>query len=244
MMPDSALPKYSLCFALVADGRRAEAREVLREMKELATRTYVKPYFLAMGHVALEEYDEAFKYFEQMFAERDPWITWFGTEPKLDVLRKDPRFIKLFRSTGNPFAFQQIESKEAENTSAEKSIAVLPLKLFNSSQSGKSDDDYLRVGLADAIVTRLSNVRRFIVRPTSSSLPFGKEDVDPFDAGRSLAVEYVVDGNLRRVNGRIRVTIQLLDVGKNSTCWSQSFDEKNTDVLELKTQFPQKSPNH
>ena len=105
MTPDSALPKYSLCFALVAAGRREEAQAVLREMKELAAKNYVKPYFLAMAHVALEEYDAAFEYFERAFAERDPWITWFGTEPKLDVLRNDARFIKLFRSTGNPFAF-------------------------------------------------------------------------------------------------------------------------------------------
>jgi tetratricopeptide (TPR) repeat protein len=107
MMPESALPKYSLCFALVAARRREEARAVLQEIKELAAKIYVKPYFQAMAHVALEEYDTAFEHFEQMFAERDPWITWFGTEPKLDVLRGDPRFVKLFRSTGNPFAFHQ-----------------------------------------------------------------------------------------------------------------------------------------
>ena len=75
---------------------------------------YVKPYFMAMAHVALEEYDAAFELFEQAFAERDPWITWFGTEPKLDILRSDARFIKLFRSTGNPFAFRENAAHEAE----------------------------------------------------------------------------------------------------------------------------------
>jgi hypothetical protein len=39
-------------------------------------------------------------------AERDPRLVWFGTEPKLDPLRGDPRFKKIFRTTNNPPAFQ------------------------------------------------------------------------------------------------------------------------------------------
>ena len=42
-----------------------------------------------------------------MSQERDPWHVWFGTEAKLDPLRNDPRFIKIFRTTNNPMAFQE-----------------------------------------------------------------------------------------------------------------------------------------
>jgi len=45
---------------------------------------------------------------EKAAAERDPWLIWFGTEAKLDPLRDHPRFVKLFRSTNNPLAFQEI----------------------------------------------------------------------------------------------------------------------------------------
>jgi TolB-like protein len=106
LMPGSALPKYNLCFALVAAGRESEAREVLEEVKAAASEQYVKPYFLAMAYVALNERDAALEQFEQVFAERDPWIVWFGTEPKLDALRDDPRFMKLFRQTNNPLAMR------------------------------------------------------------------------------------------------------------------------------------------
>jgi hypothetical protein len=37
-------------------------------------------------------------------AEREPWLVWFGTEPKLDPLRDDPRFIEVFHATNNPLA--------------------------------------------------------------------------------------------------------------------------------------------
>ena len=80
---------------------------------------------------------------------------------------------------------------------------------------------------------RLSNIRRFIVRPTSSVLQFAGKHTDPFAAGRELSVEYILDGIIRHVGGQIRVTAQLLNVSENSTRWSASFSEKSTDVLEL-----------
>jgi eukaryotic-like serine/threonine-protein kinase len=106
LMPGTALPMSLLCFALVAAGRRAEAEAVRDEMLSMAAKAYVKTYFLAMAHVALGHHDEALKGFAAAVAERDPWLVWFGTEPKLDPLRKDPRFIELFRATRNPMALK------------------------------------------------------------------------------------------------------------------------------------------
>jgi serine/threonine protein kinase/Flp pilus assembly protein TadD len=104
MMPDSALPKYVLCFALVAAGREAEARVVLDEIRALAAVQYIKPYFIALTHVALGETNAAFELLERAIEERDPWIIWIGTDPKLDSLRQDSRFQRLFAKTGNPLA--------------------------------------------------------------------------------------------------------------------------------------------
>lgn len=103
-MDGSPLPRSLLCFGLVAANRRAEAEHIRDEMLSTAAVSYVKEYFLAMAHIALGDYEEALKYLEQTLAERDPWLIWFGTEPKLDPLRKDPRFIEIFRATNNPMA--------------------------------------------------------------------------------------------------------------------------------------------
>jgi eukaryotic-like serine/threonine-protein kinase len=105
LMGGAALPKCLLCFALVATGKRDEAEAVLNEMVNAAA-NYVKEYFLALGHIALGEHEKALGYLEKAAAERDPWLVWFGTETKLDPVRKDPRFIKLFQSTNNPMAFE------------------------------------------------------------------------------------------------------------------------------------------
>jgi serine/threonine protein kinase/tetratricopeptide (TPR) repeat protein len=106
LMPDSALPKSELAFALAAAGRNQEAHEVVDEIRQMAAKKYVKSYFIAMAYVAVEEREQAFRWLEKAFAERDPWLVWFGTEPKLDQMRRDPRFIKLFKSTNNPLALE------------------------------------------------------------------------------------------------------------------------------------------
>ncbi len=104
LMPDSALPKCELAFALTAAKRHDEAWNVVEQIRELAAKQYVKSYFIAIGYVAIAERELAFRWLEKAFAERDPWLIWFGTEPKLDPMRRDPRFIKLFKSTKNPMA--------------------------------------------------------------------------------------------------------------------------------------------
>ena len=57
-----------------------------------------------MAHAALGELDEAFAHFEKAFAEDDPWMLWFGTEPLLDALRDDERADDILRRMNNPLA--------------------------------------------------------------------------------------------------------------------------------------------
>lgn len=239
---DSGLPKHLLCFALAANGQKEEAREVLNDLIEQAKTGYMKPYYVAMGHVSLGEYDAAFEWFEKSFDERNEWLIWFGTEPKLDPIRNDPRYLDLLKRTGNPiYELQSMKTAESPQTGEkEKSIAVLPFKIIGAYNTGDTGEEYLSIGLADALTMRLSNIKRFLVRPTSSVLPFAERVTDPFAAGRELGVEFIVDGNIRRIGDRIRVTTQLLQVSENSTWWSESFDENFTDVLELEDLISEK----
>lgn len=114
-----------------------------------------------------------------------------------------------------------------------KSIAVLPLKFLNPVKDKTADDQFLGLGLADALITRLSYVQRFIVRPTGSILRFGETQSDSFTAGRELGVEYILDGNIIKAGERLRISVQLLKVADKSTIWAERFDEKIADVLQL-----------
>ena len=132
-------------------------------------------------------------------------------------------------------AFKSLSFAQNEH----RSVAILPFKLMGATRTEETgDEEFLSVGLADALVTRLSSVQRIFVRPTSSVLRFG--DVEPLDAGRELGAEFVVDGNLRRVGRRIRVTARLLNVRDGSTRWSEIFEESLTDVLDLEDSMSEK----
>ena len=116
----------------------------------------------------------------------------------------------------------------------ELSIAVLPFKLIGPRSGEDTGDEYLGIGLADALVTRLGNVRRFVIRPTSSVLAYsGSDSGDPLAAGIELNVKYIIDGNIRRSGDTLRVTVQLLQVREGAIRWAGRFDEKLMDVLRL-----------
>ena len=108
-------------------------------------------------------------------------------------------------------------------------IAVLPF----SPLVGGEEHEYLAVGLADSLITRLSRVREVIVRPTRAILPFVSAAHDVIAAGRQLDVDSVLDGTVRRVDDRVRVTAQLVDVSTGTVTWADTFDEPYSGVLSL-----------
>ena len=232
---NSGMPRYLLAFARAAQGNTLAVRQILEKLHTVERESYMKPYFIAMTYVAAGDHDKAFEYFQRAVDERNEWMTWFGTDPKLDPIRGDERYMEILRQTRNPLANRGIHpAVESHSTgNRERSIAVLPFQLVSNNEKSTAEDAYLSLGLSDAVTMRLSNVRKFLVRPTSSVLPFMDRQTDAFDCGRELGVEFVVDGIIRRIGDKIRVTAQLLDVGENSTRWSASFSEKLTDVLEL-----------
>lgn len=114
-----------------------------------------------------------------------------------------------------------------------KLVAVLPLSLMSPGETGSTDEAYLTVGLADAIITRLTSVKKLTVRPTSSITRYNEHFVNPFRAGKELGVDFVLDGRIRRFGERLRISMQLLEVNKGSAIWAGQFDKHLTDVLEL-----------
>jgi Tol biopolymer transport system component/TolB-like protein/Tfp pilus assembly protein PilF/tRNA A-37 threonylcarbamoyl transferase component Bud32 len=122
----------------------------------------------------------------------------------------------------------------AEDTPAtHNSIAILPLKLLSFSDIEETGGNFLKIGLADSLITRLSNIRSLIVRPTASVLKFANEESDAVAAGRELDVNYVLDGRIIKAGERIRITVQLIDVRTAAPQWAAQFDENYTDILEL-----------
>jgi DNA-binding winged helix-turn-helix (wHTH) protein/TolB-like protein/cytochrome c-type biogenesis protein CcmH/NrfG len=108
-----------------------------------------------------------------------------------------------------------------------KTIAVLPFKPLVA----ENRDEALELGMADTLISRLGGTRETIVRPISSVRRYGGLEQDAVQAGRALAVDSVLDGNIQRWGDKIRANVRLIKVTDGSMLWSETFDEKFTDVF-------------
>jgi serine/threonine protein kinase/TolB-like protein/Flp pilus assembly protein TadD len=110
-------------------------------------------------------------------------------------------------------------------SSAHLVIAVLPFKPI----SAQSRDPYLELGMADALITKLSRIRRLVVRPTSAVRKYTELEQDPVAAGREQGVEAVLDANVQELGDRIQVTVRLVSVKDGRALWTGAFETKSTD---------------
>src|SRR5215471_16606812 len=108
-----------------------------------------------------------------------------------------------------------------------RSLAVLPFK----SSRHAPDDEYLGLGIADALITRLGGLRQVVVRPTIAVRKYALVDESPQLIGRELGVESILEGSIRRSGDRIRVTVQLISVRDGSELWAEKLDESFIDVF-------------
>jgi DNA-binding winged helix-turn-helix (wHTH) protein/TolB-like protein/Tfp pilus assembly protein PilF len=108
-----------------------------------------------------------------------------------------------------------------------RSLAVLPFKPIGVGD----EDEFLGLGMADALITKLSSIREINTRPTSAVRKYSAKDQDPVAAGRELGVEAVIDGSVQRVGEQVRVTVQLVSVRDRAPVWAETFDEPYTNIF-------------
>ncbi|PYS59608.1 MAG: hypothetical protein DMF74_20880 [Acidobacteria bacterium] len=121
------------------------------------------------------------------------------------------------------------KSKWAAPDPQVRSIAVLPFKSLDA----EGGDDYLGLGMADTLITKLSNLRKIIVRPTGAVRKYMAPDQDPLAAGREQRVDAVLEGSIQRLGEKVRVTVRLLNVQDGSPLWAYKCDEYCTDIFAL-----------
>src|SRR4029077_10110531 len=115
-----------------------------------------------------------------------------------------------------------------------KSLAVLPLKSFDTGEN------YLGVGIADAIIRRTSQSGELTVRPTSAVLKYLKVDTDSLEAARQLNADAVLEGNTQRTGDRLRVSLNLLRASDGVSLWTDSFEMPATDIFAIQDKVAQR----
>ncbi|HJT17111.1 MAG TPA: protein kinase, partial [Thermoanaerobaculia bacterium] len=114
-------------------------------------------------------------------------------------------------------------------------IAVLPF----SNLGGAHDRDYLQFALPDELITILSHSRSLAVRPFAMTKKY-TGDVDPQQIGKTLSVSNVITGDYRNAGGRLALSVESIDVGRNAVLWRDSIDVAGEDLVSMRNELSQR----
>ena len=100
------------------------------------------------------------------------------------------------------------------------SIAVLPF----ANMSDDKEQQFFSDGITEDIITELARFRQMQVLARNSSFQYRGTNLDMVRVGRELGVHYLVEGSVRRIGARIRITAQLIDARSGHHLWAEKFD--------------------
>jgi serine/threonine protein kinase/Tfp pilus assembly protein PilF len=153
-----------------------------------------------------------------------------ATELKTDLLRLRR---KLEGSRSGPAA---VSDSKTPARGAERSIAVL----YFENLSGVKEDEYLRDGITEDILTDLSKIKGLNVFPRTTVLAFRDQKATAADVCRQLRADYALEGSLRRAGNRLRINTQLVDATSGFPVWSERYDREMSDIFAVQDEIAHK----
>ncbi len=116
------------------------------------------------------------------------------------------------------------------------SIAVLPFV----NMSGDPEQDYFSDGLTEDLITDLSKISGLFVIARNSVFTYKGKTLKVNEVGQELGVRYVLEGSVRKANGRVRITAQLIDATTSGHVWAERYDRDLQDIFDLQDEVTQK----
>jgi TolB-like protein/cytochrome c-type biogenesis protein CcmH/NrfG len=150
----------------------------------------------------------------------------------LQTLKNIAEPVRAFRVAGTPVVTTAVP-KAAIDT---PSIAVLPF----TNMSGNPEQEYFSDGITEDIITELSRFRELFVIARHSSFAFKGKTVTVQQVGRELGVEYVLEGSVRRVGTRVRITAQLVDTRTGAHIWAERADREIGDLFVMQDEVTER----
>jgi len=154
-----------------------------------------------------------------------------ATELKTDLSRLK-RDLELGKRRGK----EKTDSDPGVQKQMGKSVAVL----YFENLSGAKEDEYLRDGITEDVITELSKIRGLNTFSRPTVLAFRDKPVTPAQIGQQLGAAYALTGTLRRSGAHLRINVQLVDTRTDFPLWSERFDREMKDVFEVQDEMARK----
>ena len=149
-----------------------------------------------------------------------------------DGQRTSPGWRKLLASV-TELAGPVASPKAARASSRDLSICVLPFQ----NMSGDSEQEYFSDGISEDITTDLSKISALEVIARNTAFTFKGQSVDVCDVARKLEVTHVLEGSVRKVADRVRITAQLIDGRTGGHVWADRYDRDLTDIFSIQDEI-------
>src|SRR6185295_5878829 len=107
------------------------------------------------------------------------------------------------------------------------SIAVLPF----ANLSGDAAQEFFSDGMTDEITSALANVRGLNVIARTSAYEFKNQNRNVRQIGQALGVSHIIEGSVRKVGERVRITAELINTNNGVNLWSQNYDRQLNDIF-------------
>ncbi len=112
-------------------------------------------------------------------------------------------------------------------------IAVLPFVNL----SGSKDQDYFSDGLTEEIIAGLSRHPDLLITARNSSSYYKGTPVKIQEISKELGVRYVLDGSVRQDEGKVRISVKLIDAEQGYNIWTETYDREKKDILALQSEI-------
>ncbi|MDO8501803.1 MAG: protein kinase [Gemmatimonadaceae bacterium] len=119
--------------------------------------------------------------------------------------------------------------------SAAKSVAVLPF----ANMSNDPDNEYFTDGMAEEIINALTKIQSLRVASRTSSFAFKGKNEDIGEIGKKLKVSTVLEGSVRKMGNKLRISAQLVNAADGSNLWSERYDRELEDVFAIQDDISQ-----
>ena len=149
-------------------------------------------------------------------------------------MKTDLKRLKRDRESGSRQSSGKSSAAGAATAAkADKSVAVL----YFENLSGDKEDEYLRDGMTEDVITELSKIKGLRVFPRAAVLSFRDKPVTGPQVAGELGATHVLSGSLRRAGTRLRITAQLVEAQSGHTEWAERFDRELKDVFEVQDEI-------
>jgi len=145
-------------------------------------------------------------------------------------------FLRLLLSPPQPFAPNTEATLPPLPLPDKPSIVVLPF----ANMSNDPSQDYFSDGITEDITTGLSRLSSLFVISRNTAFFYKGKAVKLSDLSKELGVQYVLEGSVRRADGQVRVTAQLIDATNDHHLWAERYDRPLKDIFALQDEIVQK----